>query len=404
MHFGKCPQAWGKNYCRKSQPRCDECPLQKLLPGVDGMSWGESSFRSKPLFRHLCASVLAAITLSCGGNAQSLRQEADNAGLLIGTAVRPEHLSETPYASTLAREYNMVEAEDAMKWWVLRPERNTFDFRQGDELVRFAQAHQMKVRGHCLVWGRNNPDWLAQGHFTARQLARLLHDHIIRVMKHYEGQVFAWDVVNEALDENGELRDSLWYNQPGIGLSGKGTAYIEQVFRWAHQADPHALLFYNEAEGEGMNRKSDLIYAMVKDFKRRGVPIDGVGLQLHVSALDADVPAIAANIARLTALGVQVHITEFDVSLPVNSDVTPRAVDLERQADVYRSIVRACLNSPGCTAIQTWGFTDKYSWIGSHSRGARGQALPFDRAYQPKASYRALLKELAAGRRPRVDH
>ena len=130
-------------------------------------------------------------------------------------------------------------------------------------------------------------------------------------MKHYAGEVFAWDVVNEALDENGNVRDSLWYNQPGIGLSRQGTAYIEQVFRWAHKADPKALLFYNEAEGEAMNRKSDAIYAMVKDFKRRGVPIDGVGLQLHIPTLDADMPAIAENIARLTALVVQVHITEL---------------------------------------------------------------------------------------------
>ncbi len=174
-----------------------------------------------------------------------------------------------------------------MKWWVLRPDRATYDFRQGDEVVRFAEAHQMKVRGHCLVWGRYNPDWLTQGHFTPRQLSRLLREHITRVMKHYRGQVFAWDVVNEVLDENGNPRDSLWYNQPGIGLSTEGTAYIEQVFRWAHKADPHALLFYNEAEGEGMNRKSDAIYAMVRDFKRRGVPIDGVGLQMHIPTLDA---------------------------------------------------------------------------------------------------------------------
>jgi endo-1,4-beta-xylanase len=274
----------------------------------------------------------------------------------------------------------MVEAEDAMKWAILRPDRATYNFRQGDEVVRFAQAHQMKVRGHCLVWGRYNPDWLTQGHFTTRQLSRLLHEHITRVMKHYRSQVFAWDVVNEGLDENGDVRDSLWYNQPGIGWSQKGTAYIEQVFRWAHKADPHALLFYNEAEGEGLNRKSDAIYTMVKDFKRRGVPIDGVGLQMHIPTLDAEIPAIAANIARLTALGVQVHIKELDVSLPVDSNGLPRPDNLTRQAEVYRGIVRACLNSAGCTAIQTWGFTDKYSWIGSHSRGARGKALPFDRA------------------------
>jgi endo-1,4-beta-xylanase len=351
------------------------------------------------LFRHSWRLTILALVMAsiCAG--QSLRQAADRDGVLVGTAVRPSQLPETAYASTLAREFSMVEAEDAMKWWVLRPDAATYDFRQGDEVVRFAQAHQMKVRGHCLVWGRYNPDWLTQGHFTSEQLSKLLHDHITRVMKHYAGQVFAWDVVNEALDENGAVRDSLWYNQPGIE-SHKGTAYIERVFRWAHKADPRALLFYNEAEGEGMNHKSDAIYAMVKDFKRRGVPIDGVGLQMHVPALDADFPALAANIARLTALGVQVHITELDVSLPVSSDGQPRPDDLTRQAEVYRGIVRACSNNVGCTAIQTWGFTDKYSWIGSHSRGARGQALLFDRAYQPKPAYRAVLEELSAGRSP----
>jgi endo-1,4-beta-xylanase len=345
-------------------------------------------------------SAILALGITSVCCAQSLRQAADRDGVLVGTAVRPSQLSEPAYASTLAREFNMVEAEDAMKWWVLRPDQATYDFRQGDEVVRFAKAHPMKVRGHCLVWGRYNPDWLTQGHFTTEQLSQLLQEHIARVMQHYAGQVFAWDVVNEALDENGNVRDSLWYNQPGIGLSGQGTAYIEQVFRWAHKADPKALLFYNEAEGEGLNRKSDVIYAMVKDFKLRGVPIDGVGLQLHVPALDADVPAIAANIARLAALGLQVHITELDVSLPVNSNGLPRPEDLPRQADVYGGIVRACLNSVGCTAIQTWGFTDKYSWIGSHSHGARGHALPFDRTYEPKPAYRAIMEELSAGRSP----
>jgi endo-1,4-beta-xylanase len=127
-------------------------------------------------------------------------------------------------------------------------------------------------------------------------------------------------------------------------------------------------------------------------------------LQMHIPTLDADIPAISSdissNIARLTALGVQVHITELDVSLPLDSGGAPRAEDLTRQAEVYRSIVRACLNNLGCTAIQTWGFTDKYSWIGSHSRGTRGHALPFDRAYQPKSAYRAILEELSAGRSP----
>jgi endo-1,4-beta-xylanase len=156
------------------------------------------------------------------------------------------------------------------------------------------------------------------------------------------------------------------------------------------------LLFYNENGGEGSNKKSDAIYAMVKDFRQRGVPIDGVGLQMHISQLDLDTAAIASNIARLTALGVQVHITELDVSLPVDSDGTATTNDLAKQAEVYRAIVRACLQVPGCTAIQTWGFTDKYSWIGSHSHHTRGAPLPFDRTYKPKPAYDAIIGELSA--------
>lgn len=349
--------------------------------------------------------VTTTLIVGCAVTArtQTLRDAAEKDGVLIGTAVRAPQLAEKPYASTLATQYNMVEAEDAMKWWVLRPDVSTYDFHQGDEIVRFGRIHHMKVRGHCLVWGRNNPAWLAEGHFTERQLSRLLREHINRVMQHYAGEVFAWDVVNEALDENGNVRDSIWYNQPGIGMAREGTDYIAQAFRWAHRADPQALLFYNEAEGEGMNRKSDAIYTMMKDFKRRHVPIDGVGLQLHVPSLDMDADALAQeisrNIRRLASLGLQVHITELDVSAPLDAAGNSRSEDLFRQAEIYRKIVRACLDEPTCTAIQTWGFTDKYSWIGSHSRGARGRALPFDRSYEAKPAYQAILEELSAGRK-----
>ena len=346
-------------------------------------------------YRYLLLIVSLLMAPAVSPN-QTLREAADRSGVLVGTAVRPYLLSDPAYSETLDREFNMVEAEDAMKWWTVRQKADGFDFRQGDEIVQFAQAHGMKVRGHCLVWDHNNPEWLAHGHFTTDQMSALLREHITTVMKHYAGQVFAWDVLNEALDENGHAKDSPWHNQPGIGLAAKGTAYIEQAFRWAREADPQALLFYNEAEGEGLTRKSEAIYEMVKDFRRRGVPIDGVGIQLHVPNLEVDAAAIAANIARLTALGVQVHITELDVALPVDSSGQASNADLLRQADVYRTLFRTCLQNPGCTAIQTWGFTDKYSWIGSHSHGTRGAGLLFDREYKPKLAYDGILQEMAA--------
>jgi endo-1,4-beta-xylanase len=350
----------------------------------------------KFFLRNRLVQCLLATAVLGNTSPQTLREAALSRNMLVSAAVRPSLFSEAAYSATLSHEFNMVEPEDAMKWWTVRHTAGAFDFREGDQVVQFALAHRMKVRGHCLVWDHNNPDWLAQGHFTPTQLSQLLQEQIATVMKHYSGQVFAWDVVNEALDENGHVKNSPWYNQPGIGLSDKGTAYIEQAFRWAHAADPQALLFYNEAEGEGMNRKSDAIYAMVKDFKHRGVPIDGVGLQMHVSQPDLDTAPIAANIARLTALGLQVHITELDVSLPLDSSGQAQRSDLLRQAEVYRGIVRACLQNPGCTAIQTWGFTDKYSWIGSHSHGTRGAALLFDRTYKPKPAYDAILEEISA--------
>ena len=355
------------------------------------MKWA----RSKPRWLHL-AMLLLVLTAEASAPAVTLRQAADRIGLLVGTAVRPALFAEAAYSETLRREFNMIEPEDVMKWWVVRRDRNDFDFRQADEVVAFAHAHAMKVRGHCLVWDHDNPEWLQHDKFTALQLSDLLHEHIVRVMHRYSEQVFAWDVVNEALDENGRLRDSIWYNRPGIGLADKGTAYIEQAFRWAHDADRTALLFYNDNGGEGLNKKSDAVYAMVKDFKQRGVPIAGVGLQMHISQLDFDSASVAANIARLTALGLQVHITELDVSLPLDSAGRVSQDDLRRQADIYRSVAKACLQNAGCTAIQTWGFTDKYSWIGSHSHGTRGAALPFDVDYRPKPAYDAMLNEISS--------
>ena len=350
---------------------------------------------------NLIVAFILLITISGGSClAQSLREYADRIGVLVGTAVNPSKFKESEYAATLVREFNMVEPENVMKWGAIRPAQDKFNFGPGDEVVAFAQAHKMKVRGHCLLWSEHNPAWLSKGSFTPEQLSKLLRAHITTVLKHYSGRVFAWDVVNEAFLANGNIEPSIWYDTPGIGRAGKGTEYIEEAFRWARAADPKALLFYNDYDTEGLNSKSDAVYAMVKDFKRRGVPIDGVGLQAHIFNLSTkEIASLNANLARLTALGLQVHITEMDVGLPLNAkgQLLDEA-DLMRQAEIYRFVGMACLQQPRCTAFQTWGFTDKYTWVPGFTKGAKGAPLLFDQVYATKPSYTALLNVLRQGR------
>lgn len=347
----------------------------------------------------LSLSLISILLLATGAGsafAQSLREQADKGGMLVGTAVNPRLFGEAPYAATLAREFNMLEPENVMKWGAIRPAQDKFNFGPGDEVVAFARAHKMKVRGHCLLWSEHNPAWLSKGSFTPEQLSELLRGHITKVMKHYSGEVFAWDVVNEAFLANGNVEPSIWYDSPGIGFAGKGTAYIEQAFRWARAADPKAMLFYNDYDTEGVNPKSDAVYAMVKDFKKRGVPIDGVGIQAHIFSLSLEkISSLAANMSRLTALGVQVQITELDVALPLDANgglLDPGS--LARQADIYGFVATACVQQPGCTAFQTWGFTDRYSWIPNYTKRAKGKALLFDQDYAPKPAYDALREAL----------
>ncbi len=367
-------------------------------------------------------AVLAAAAAAAtpANQESSLREAAGRIGLLMSAAVDPAHFPEAAYAETLTREFNMVEPENVMKWRNTEPGRGQFTFEAGDQVVAFAEAHRMKVRGHNLLWAVRNPAWLAQGHFTPPELREIMHQHIARVAGHYAGKVFAWDVVNEAFDKRGGLSHSIWYDRPGIGLKSRGTAYIEQAFRWAREADPTALLFYNDYAAEGLNAKSDAIYAMVKDFKRRGVPIDGVGLQMHLSLDDAvRLSSLDANISRLAAAGVQVHITEMDVGLPLEfgeqgsgqsmspapklgPSMASTLADAKQQADLYGLVAGICARNPGCTAFQTWGFTDRYSWIPASSHGKRGAGLLFDANYKPKLCYDAVLKAFESVTQPPV--
>jgi endo-1,4-beta-xylanase len=324
--------------------------------------------------------------------ATTLRSLAAPHAILIGAAADSPLLSETNYASVLGSEFSQLQAENEMKFGLIHPQQGTYDFSGGDALVSFAQTHNMMVRGHTLVWYQEVPDWVTNGGFAATDLSNILQDHINTVMGHYAGKVYGWDVVNEAFNDDGTMRDTIWYDQPGIGFAGQGTKYIEQALQWAHAADPNAKLFYNDYNDETMNVKSDAIYAMAADFKNRGVPLDGIGFQTHVD-LSFDNPntlaSYASNLQRFAALGLDVHITELDIRLSDNSTAS-----LNAQAKLYGELMTMCVQQPRCKVFQTWGFTDKYSWIPGSFPG-RGWALPFDDTYQKKPAYTAISNALS---------
>lgn len=343
------------------------------------------------LFSGLIACHRNASTHVSSLKVETLREVAAAHHVKMGTAVHSLRLSDPEYAEVLASQFSQLEPENEMKFALVQPGPDRYDFRGGDALVAFAQAHNMAVRGHTLVWHRQVPQWVSSAHDSPTQLAAILHGHIQNEVQHYAGKVYAWDVVNEAFNNDGTMRSTVWYDSPGIGFAGNGTKYIEQALRWAHAADRKAKLFYNDYDAEVVNAKSNAIYAMAKDLKSHHVPLDGIGFQCHVT-LQFDSPetlaSFAANLKRFAALGLQVQITELDIRL---SDATPAS--LAAQAKLYGEITRICVEQPACTAIQTWGFTDKYSWIPQAFKGM-DNALLWDRQYEKKPAFDAVMNAL----------
>jgi len=328
-------------------------------------------------------------TMASTQNTPTLRSLAAKRNFYMGAAVAVSPLLSLPqYRDTLSQQYNMVVAENAMKWDATEPGQGVFDFSQADPIVKFAEANQMRVRGHNLVWHNQLPAWLTAGTFTHEQLLGILHDHIYGVVTHFKGQIQDWDVVNEAVADDGSLRKDMW-------LDTLGPDYIEQAFRFAHDADPDAKLFYNDYNGEGIGYKANAIYALVSGLKSKGVPIDGVGLQMHVGIgpHEASDPAdVSANMDRLAALGLEVQITEMDVKIQHGSGTVDQ--NLAAQATLYANMLQVCLQHKACTAFLTWGFTDMYTWIPGFT-GKDDAPLPFDKAFQPKPAYTALLNVLS---------
>lgn len=320
-----------------------------------------------------------------------LKALAARADLRFGTAVNMDALAEdTTYRRITAREFNSLTAENVMKWETLQPQRGVYDFSQGDALVAFARANGQQVRGHTLLWHNQLPGWLtsgvADGSITKDELRRILREHVTTVAKHYKGKIYQWDVVNEVFEEDGSYRQSLWYQQ-------LGPSYIADTFRWARQADPHAKLYVNDYNVEGVNAKSTAYYNLAKELRAQGIKVDGFGIQGHLSTQYGFPGDIPANLERFADLGMESSFTEVDVRGVMPMD----EAKLTRQADYFRGMLDACLGQKRCTSFTIWGFADQYSWVPGVFAG-EGSANIYDESYAPKPSYWAVRQELAEGR------
>jgi endo-1,4-beta-xylanase len=304
--------------------------------------------------------------------------------LVIGTAVDARALRRAGYRVEVAREFSSVTPENVMKWEVTEPERGRFEFDKADRLVDFARDHGMRVRGHTLVWHIQNPAWLVDGRFSRARLIEILREHIHRVVGRYRGRVASWDVVNEAVRDDGTLRPSQW-------LKRIGPEYIGLAFHFAHEADPGATLFYNEigAESEG-SAKSQAVYDMLAKLRERGVPVGGIGFEGHFS-LEGPPPTFRRNMERFARLGLQVAVTEADVRVRLPVSPAERQV----QADSFADALSDCVAVRACRSFTVWGFTDRYSWVPENQPGY-GAATLLDDQLEPKPAYRALHRVLAA--------
>jgi endo-1,4-beta-xylanase len=317
----------------------------------------------------------------------TLRSVASAKDFYIGAAAMPNFydVTEPEYPEVLAREFNMIVAENIMKWAALSNERGKYSFSAADAMVRFAQQNKMAMRGHTLVWHESLPQYV-RGIKDKNLMRNVLRQQVQTVATHFKGKIVAWDVINEAILEDGSYRKTPFYNV-------LGEEFIAHLFQWAREADPKAKLFYNDYNTEGINPKSDAVYAMVKNLKAKGVPIDGVGFQSHVDTnFNAQNAQMQKNLQRFRDLGLEVQLTEVDVQLRGNA---PQAERLAAQARVYRELLQTCL-AVQCNAFLTWGFTDAYSW-----RSAQ-QPLLFDSSYLPKPAYFALLEVLGGNTSPAI--
>jgi len=352
----------------------------------------------------VATAVAAAITGSgvagaSSNSSDSLRALASEVGLHVGTAVVPYDLDHPDYAKIAAAQFSVVTPGNEMKWQVVEPTQGTYDWSGGDRLVQFARQNHQLVRGHVLLWHNQLPDWLttgvANGTISDAQLRDLLHKHITDEVTHFKGEIWQWDVANEFFTDANPSQ----LNPNDFWISHLGTGVIADAFRWAHEADPKALLFYNDyniAGEDGSNAKSDAAYAFVQQLVAQGVPISGVGDQGHLDTQYGFPTKMTDDLRRFAGLGLKTAITEADVRTFVDGPTTQVPTDhlaTFAQPYEYSQMLQACLAVKQCISFTVWGFGDTDSWIPSWFTN-EGYANLYDVDLTPKPVVADLQQDL----------
>ncbi|KAJ3352195.1 hypothetical protein HDU83_008246 [Entophlyctis luteolus] len=314
--------------------------------------------------------ALAFLSTLCTAQSTPLKTLAASKGKYFGCAATLSETQTSSIAALMKTECSLTTPGNEMKWDATEPSQGTFTFANGDAVVAFAEANNLSVRGHNLVWHSQLPSWVSSGTWTNATLQAAMVNHITNVVSHYKGKVIHWDVVNEPFNDDGTFRQTIFYNTIG-------PQYIAIALQAARAADPNVKLFLNDYNLDYSGPKANAMVSLVKSLKAQGVPIDGIGSESHL--IVGSVNSYAAALTTLASAGVSVAITELDIRT-----TTPEtaAASAQQQTD-YQTVVAACVATSACLGVETWGITDASSWIPSTFSGY-GAALPYDANYQPK--------------------
>ncbi len=326
-----------------------------------------------------------------------LREQAAAKGLIYGAAADYSDLSSNAeYANRVAQECGMLVPALELKWRALRPSADTFDFTKADWMAEFARSHGLLLRGHTLVWGNKKtlPDWL-EATLNRQNAEQVLLKHIETVAGRYAGKLHSWDVVNEAVAPEGKAANGL---RKTIWLESLGPDYIDIAFRAAAEADPKALLVYNdfaiEYDTPEQESKRTNVLKLLERLKSNGTPVQALGIQSHIGGGDdsrLNPNKLRNFMSEVAGLGLKILLTELDVSdqdLPNDLATRDRLV-----AKRYEDYLSVALAEPAVIAVLTWGLSDRYTWLSNRkprSDGAPVRPLPYDAELRPKQAREAI--------------